>query len=224
MINCLILEDEQDAQEILETYVSKLNYLNLIGKFESGIDVPPSLLKKADLLFLDIQLPELNGIQYLRSLGNPPKVIVTTAYDQFAIEAFEVEVIDYLLKPFSFERFLKATTRLRRIVTTIQNTATYFVYADKTTYKIKASDILYLKAEVDYVKVKTIKQEILILDSLKNWNEKLEEHTFLRVHRSYIVNMEKVDKISKNRLFLQNTECLPIGAKYKEAAIARFFE
>lgn len=216
MINCLILEDEEAAQAILKNYIAKVPYLNILGIFESGMDVPIPLLRQADLIFLDIQLPELTGIQYLKSLAAPPKVIITTAYPDYAIAAFEVAVTDYLLKPFSFDRFLKAVNRIQEVMPIqISTPSTFFVYADKTTYKIKSSDILYLKAEVDYVNIKMKEQDLLVLDSLRNWKTKLANLNFSQVQRSYIVNMEKVKKVSGNQLFLDNGDCLPIGLTYK---------
>lgn len=223
MINCLILEDEQSAQEVLKNYTTKVPYLNILGIFESGIDVPIALLRQTDLMFLDIQLPELTGMQYLKSLDAPPKVIITTAYPDYALAAFEVAVTDYLLKPFSFDRFLKAVNRVQETIPSpINSPSTFFVYADKTTYKIKSSDILYFKAEVDYVNIKMKGQELLVLDSLRSWKEKLTNLNFLQIQRSYIVNMEKVKKVSGNQLFLENGQCLPIGLTYKKEVMEGF--
>ncbi|MEM1119462.1 MAG: LytTR family DNA-binding domain-containing protein [Bacteroidota bacterium] len=223
MINCLILEDEKAAQEMLKNYASKIPQLKILAIFESGIDVPIHLLEQADLLFLDIQLPELTGIQYLKSLANPPKVIITTAYPDYAIEAFEVAVVDYLLKPFSFDRFLKAFNRIQTLTATNKEQAnTFFVYADKTTYKIHSNDILFLKAEIDYVKIQLTDQAILVLGSLRNWKEKLSKLHFQQIHRSYIVNMEKVRKIAGNQLFLTDHQYLPIGPTYKATVMDRF--
>ncbi|MEO1627471.1 MAG: LytTR family DNA-binding domain-containing protein [Bacteroidota bacterium] len=223
MLNCLIIEDEQDAQALLKSYIDRVASLQVIGVFESGLDVPIDLIKKTDLLFLDIQLPELNGIQYLRSLDVPPKVVITSAYPNFAIDAFDLAVTDYLLKPFSFERFYKSINRVcEKNATPSSREEIFFVYADKTTYKINASDIVYLKAEVDYVKITTTKQELLILGSLRGWNEKLQQEHFVQIHRSYIVNMKKVEKISKNQLSLPGDERLPIGITFKEKVIKKF--
>ncbi|MCG8327108.1 MAG: LytTR family DNA-binding domain-containing protein [Chitinophagales bacterium] len=220
----MILEDEQDAQELLKSYIEKVSSLHILGIFESGLDVPIDILANTDLLFLDIQLPELNGIQYLKSIETPPKVIITSAYQNFAIEAFDLAVTDYLLKPYSFERFYKSINRVfENQAAPSKSKDTFFVYADKTTHKIKSSDILYIKAEVDYVKIKTVKQEILILDSLKNWNEKLKGQHFAQVHRSYIVNMEKVESISGNQLCIQDAEYLPISSTFKERVLKIFF-
>ncbi len=218
MIQCLILEDEVSAVEILKTYIDKTPFLNFIGNYESGLDIPLRRLEETDVLFLDIQLPELNGISFLKTLRNPPLVVITSGYPNYAIEAFEEAVTDYLVKPFSYERFLKSLTRIRSLLVQENTKNHIFLYADKTMYKTNIADIIYLKAEVDYVKVVTTKREILILDSLKNWLDKLRPFNFLRVHRSYIVNLDQIEKVSGNQVFIKN-KILPIGRTYKNSFI-----
>lgn len=217
MINCLILEDEKAAQEILTDFIDKTPFLHCIGIYESGIDIPHEILKQANILFLDIELPELNGLSYLKTIENPPKVIITTAYADYAVDAFEENVLDYLVKPFSYERFFKAITRAKDQIQKDHKEIDehLFVYADKTHHRILIKDILYLKAEVDYVKVITKDTSLLVLDSLRNWEDKLFNYNFLRVHRSYIVNLQRIDKVSGNRVFINNQE-IPIGQSYKE--------
>lgn len=217
MIQCLILEDESSAVEILQSYVDKTPFIDCIGTYETGLDIPLDHLKQADLLFLDIQLPDLNGLSFLKTLTDPPKVIVTSAYPNYAIEAFEVAVLDYLVKPFSYERFFKAVIRVREQVLPEQKNKDkqLFLYADKTIYKINTEDIIFLKAEVDYVQVVMKEQQILILDSLHHWEEKLSEYNFIRAHRSYIVNLNRVEKITGNQIFIEN-KIVPIGRTYKE--------
>ncbi|MDY7396996.1 response regulator [Aureibaculum sp. 2210JD6-5] len=135
MIQCLILEDENAAQEIVQSYIDKTPFLSSLGVYESGLDIPLDILEHADVLFLDIQLPEINGLSFLKTIKNPPKVIVTTAYSNNAIEAFEEAVIDYLVKPFSYSRFFKAVSRVRDLHIEKQNSEQLFLYADKTIYK-----------------------------------------------------------------------------------------
>lgn len=217
MIRSLILEDEISAVEILQSYVDKTPIIDCIGTYESGLDIPLDELKQADLLFLDIQLPDLSGLSYLKTLSNPPKVIVTSAYPNYAIEAFEVAVVDYLVKPFSYERFYKAITRVREQLLPHQKgkDKPLFLYADKTIYKTNTEDIIFLKAEVDYVQVVMADQQILILDSLHHWEKKLSEYNFARSHRSYIVNLDKIEKVVGNQIFVENN-AIPIGRTYKE--------
>lgn len=217
MITCLILEDEKAAQKVLKSYIEKTPFLECIGIYETGLEIQPSELKKVDVLFLDIQLPELNGLSFLKTITNPPKVIVTTAFQNYAIEAFEEAVVDYLLKPFSYERFFKAVTRVRNnaIVKSKEIDKNLFLYSDKTLYKINADDVLFLKAEADYVNVVTKAKNYLILDSLRNWNEKLQSFKFIQVHRSYIINIDKITKIYGNQVFIYQ-KAIPIGKTFKD--------
>ncbi len=222
MIHCLILEDEKPAQEVLQSYIDKTPFLDCIGVYENGLVIPQDKLEQADILFLDIQLPELNGLSYLKTISNPPKVIVTTAYSNYAIDAFEEAVVDYLLKPFSFDRFFKAVNRVRNNVVHQKEEMdkSLFLYSDKTLYNIHMDDVLFLKAEIDYVKVVTKEKSILILDSLRDWNEKLQNFKFIQVHRSYIINIDKVTKIHGNQVFIEDT-VIPIGKTYKEGFIKK---
>lgn len=220
MIQCLILEDEPAAVEVLKSYIDKTPFMECLGVYESGLDIAPEHMAQADLLFLDIHLPELNGIAFLKTLKQAPKVIVSSAYSTYAVEAFEEEIADYLVKPYSYERFFKAVTRVREQLSSQQEERKnqLFLYADKTIYRTKTEDVLYLKAEVDYVKFATVDQEILVLDSLHNWEEKLSGLRFVRTHRSYIVNLDKVEKTSGNQIFIGN-DIIPIGRTYKEQFI-----
>jgi len=217
MIHCLILEDEKPAQEVLQSYINKTPFLDCIGIYENGLDITQDKLQQADILFLDIQLPELNGLSFLKTITNPPKVIVTTAYPNYAIEAFEEATVDYLLKPFSFERFFKAVNRVKSnlIHQKKEIDKNLFLYSDKTLYNINIDDILFLKAEVDYVNVVAEEKSILILDSLRNWNEKLQNFRFMQIHRSYIINIDKITKIYGNQVFIDD-KAIPIGKTYKE--------
>lgn len=225
MIHCLILEDETAAVEVLKSYIDKTPFIECLGVYESGLDITPEHLAQADLLFLDIHLPELNGISFLKTLRQAPKVIVSSAYSTYAVEAFEQEITDYLVKPYSYERFFKAVTRVREQLSSQreERKKQLFLYADKTIYRTKTEDVLYLKAEVDYVKFATVDKQVLVLDSLQNWEEKLSGLNFVRTHRSYIVNLDKVEKTSGNQIFIGN-EVIPIGRTYKDKFIAALME
>ncbi|MDO5970867.1 LytTR family DNA-binding domain-containing protein [Flavivirga aquimarina] len=222
MIRCIILEDEKPAQEVLQSYINKIPFLDCIGIYENGLDIKQEQLQQVELLFLDVQLPELNGLSYLKTITNPPKVIVTTAYSNYALEAFEEAVVDYLLKPFSFERFFKAVNRVRNnlIHQKKEIDKNLFLYSDKTLYNIHIDNILFLKAEVDYVKVITAEKSILVLDSLRNWNEKLQNFRFIQIHRSFIINIDKITKVYGNQVFIGDQE-IPIGKTYKELFIKK---
>lgn len=212
MIKTLILEDEVPAQEILESYIAKTDFVECLGVFESGLDIPKDLLQAADVLFLDIQLPEMDGLSFVRQLAKPPKIIITSAYPNYALEAFEIAVLDYLLKPFPYKRFMKAIERVISQIDVEGKTIT--VYANKTYHKLKIADLLYLKAEVDYVSFVGVAQSILVLDSLKNWEEKLSAWGFVRVHRSFLVNSANVEQVMPNKLLVAGRE-LPVSRTYK---------
>ncbi len=212
-MNCIVLEDEKNAQKVLELYFRKTKFIHCLGFFESGLDIPISKLKKADVIFLDIELPELNGLDFLKTLENPPKVIVTTAYPNFAVAAFELAVVDYLVKPFSYERFIKSVNRVREQLSEM-NDEFIFVNANKTMHKLKVDEILYIKSELDYVAIVTDKEKLLILDSLNTWEEKMKCYNFIRIHRSYLVNSKQIHKISSTKVTISKTE-IPIGITYK---------
>ncbi|WP_394751339.1 LytR/AlgR family response regulator transcription factor [Spongiimicrobium salis] len=217
MIKCIVLEDEKPAQRVLKKYIEKTPFLSFQGVYESGLHIPLSSLQNTDLLFLDIQLPELSGLTFLKTLKNPPKVIITTAYPNYAIEAFEEAVTDYLVKPFSYERFFKAVDRIRNQVALERNESkkNVFVYTDKTFFNIQIEDILFIKSEADYINIATNEREYLILDSLRNWNEKLRGFNFLQSHRSYIVNITKIKKVYGNLIYLSDNLKIPIGKTLK---------
>ncbi len=216
-MKCIILEDEKAAQEVLMSYIQKTPFIVVLGIYESGLDIPIEELNAADVLFLDVQLPELNGLSFLKTIQNPPIVIVTSAFPNYAIDAFEEAVTDYLVKPFSYERFYKSIGRVRELLEKKQKMTKnqIFLYADKTIYKTNIEDIVVLKSEVDYVNVITKSRTVLVLDSLHNWSEKLKHFNFVRVHRSYIINVDQIEKIKDNQVFIKN-QTIPIGRTYKE--------
>ncbi|MEX0274152.1 MAG: LytR/AlgR family response regulator transcription factor [Flavobacteriaceae bacterium] len=217
MIRCLIIEDEADAREILKTYIHKTPSLHCIGEYESGMDVPPSELEQVDFIFLDIQLPEIDGLSFLKTLSAPPKVIITTAFAAYALEAYEEAVMDYLVKPFSYERFCKSIIRIKDYLNRAmpQKGSSMFIYADKTFYNIAVDSIAYIKAEVDYVSVVTNTTSYLVHDSLGNWEKKLAPSGFIKVHRSYVVNIAKIHKVVGNQIHTK-MGVIPLSATYKE--------
>lgn len=220
-MHCIILEDEKPAQAILNNYIKKTPFLNLMGIYESGVDIAHEHMQKADLLFLDIQLPGINGLKYLQSLAHAPHVIVTTAFSHYAIDAFDAAVVDYLVKPFSYERFLTAVNRVRTLLPPSQsiNADKIFIYTDKTFYNIAIKDIICIKSEGDYINVITDDETYLVLDSLKNWKEKLTGHQFIQCHRSYIVNLNKIEKCTNEKIHLHNSKIIPVSQTYKSQLI-----
>lgn len=228
-MKCIIIEDELPAQRVLHNYIAKLIDFTIVGSYQSALEANTILLTQPiDVLFLDINLSDISGIQYVKTLANPPKIIITTAYQEHAVESFELETIcDYLVKPFSFERFLKAVNKIKRD----QHKATHnnfpkeqdevvFLNIDKTLHKIAINDILYIASDKNYISIKTLQARYTYIDSLKNWNAKLPETQFVQVHKSYIVNCQCVEKISGNVVVI-NKEKIPLGRLYKASFLKK---
>ncbi|WP_106791377.1 LytTR family DNA-binding domain-containing protein [Aquimarina sp. Aq78] len=216
-MKCIIIEDELPAQQLLMKYIEQSSDIECIGVFESVSELPLYVLNEVDFILLDVQLPGANGLDFLKSLEIKPKVIITTAYRDYAIDAFEEAVEDYLLKPFSYHRFLKSVMRIQNTLTdknTIHNEKELFVYTDKTFYKIIKNDICYIKSEADYIYIHYGEKKLLVQDSLSNWEYKLKEDGFIRIHRSYIINFRKIDKIEGNLVHIEK-ETIPIGKTYR---------
>ena len=222
-MKCIIIEDEIPAQKIVKRYISKLPELRLLATFQSALEANNFLQHNVvDLIFLDINLPDITGIQYIRTLNNPPGIIMTTAYPEHAAASFELDTIrDYLVKPFSFDRFLKAVNKARRSVEKIselpaipREEAAVFVNIDKTLHKISLKDILYIESDRNYITLNTINRKFTFIDALKIWNDKLPEDDFIQVHKSYIVNRRQIQKIKGNILYLGDNQ-IPIGRTFK---------
>lgn len=224
MINCLIIDDEPFARNLLEDFIAKVPYLELKGSFASGLNALDLLKKDSiDLIFLDIQMPDINGIALLKSLHNSPKVIFTTAYAEFALDGFELNALDYLLKPFDFPRFLSAVEKYTS--TSFKNNSTLhsetnvqyiFVKDGSSIVKIALSDIQCIKGLKDYVQIITSSKKLLSLQSLKQLSLNLPEHSFSRVHNSYIVGLHHIDSINRNHIRIDE-KTIPIGATYKKS-------
>ena len=223
MIRCVVVDDEPLAREILELYVSQNEALQLVGVCKSAEEVVVLLNKETvDVLFLDILMPGMSGMQLLKTLENPPLVVFTTAYNQYAVEGFEVGAVDYLMKPISPKRFdaavekIKDKMLLRKITTTSTNTTGHiFVRADYQDVKIMLNDILYIEGLKDYVKIVTNEKRIITLTNIKGMLEKLPPNDFIRVHKSFIVSRKKIDTIKANTLMIGDKE-IPVGLTFKE--------
>lgn len=219
-LNCLIIEDQLPAQRILQTYMESMPELKLIKSCSNALDATALLQKEnIDLIFLDINLPKISGISFLKNLTSAPKVIITTAYPDHALEGFELDVVDYLLKPFSFERFHKAVLKALSQKTAATPADYVFIKSDKEFYKVEMGDILYLKSDDNYVKIITTEKQHMQSGSLQSWTEQLPIN-FVRVHKSYMVNLSKVAKVAGNRIYIADHE-IPIGRAFREALIKR---
>lgn len=222
-MNCIIVDDEPLAHEVLNKYIQKIPYLQLQANCFNAYDASTILQEQnIDLIFLDIQMPDISGLTFIETINtNKISVILTTAYSEFAIEGFEKNVLDYLLKPISPERFLQAVTKAKELFDlkqqqTIQVNKTFmFVKVEYQMIKINFSDILYIEGLKDYVKIYTKKEMILTLLNIKNIYEKLPKDFFIRVHKSYIVNIEAIEKIDRLRIIF-GEKYIPIGLNYKE--------
>ena len=233
MMTCIIIEDQAPAQRLLKNYIDQVDFLELKGTFSNGIDALQYLNNHdVDLMFLDIHLPKISGIDFLKTLSNPPKVILTTAFSEYAIESYELNVIDYLLKPFSFQRFLKAILKLqhqniaeRGTEKSVEDTPSFiFVKSGYEHLKLNIKDIEYIKSESDYTEVCTEQHKYLTSHALKYWIEYLDESKFCQVHKSYIVQINKISKVSGNQIYLNSSTVIPIGRAYKDKFVDRFIK
>ena len=218
-MRCFVIEDEPPAQQKLADFIEQVPFLELAGMFSSAIDAQIHVKNdQVDLLFLDIQLGLLNGMDFLALLSNPPKVIITTAYADYALQGYELSVNDYLLKPYSFERFYQAVTKVYQNfeVTPTRENAYLFVKSEHRLEKINTSDILYVEGMKDYLKMVTVDRNIMSLLSFKKLQEKLPTSKFIRVHHSFIVAIEKIDVIERDRIQIGN-KLIPISQSYRQA-------
>ncbi len=217
-INCIIVEDEPLALKRTKEYVGKISYLNLLQSFDNGFEAIGFLKKQqVDLIFLDIKMDELTGIQLLESLERKPYVIVTTAYSEYALKGYELNVIDYLLKPFTIERFIQAVEKVSVQLdkTTNDNRNFFFVKTGYCIEKIFFDDILFIEGMRDYRNIQTNTKKILTLQTFIELEKELPKSKFCRVHKSYIVTLKKIDLIERNRIKIRD-KLIPISETYKE--------
>ena len=225
---CLIVDDEPLARQLMMDHVSKLDDFELVGVCSNAMEALTALHNhKVDLMFLDIQMPQINGIDFLKTLKNPPKVIFTTAYREYALEGFELDVIDYLLKPITFERFLKSVNKYYQtksdsiqVVESGKPNENSFIYVkeNKMVKKILLDEILYIEGYSEYVRIYIDDKRIITKASLTELEKKLPQDGFLRIHKSYIVSLTKITAFSASIIEIKNKE-LPIGRNYKNAVM-----
>lgn len=234
LLRCLIVDDEKLAQELLSTYVQKMPNLELVATCSTALQAMQVLQSQTvDLLFLDIQMPDLTGLEFLRSLRHPPATILTTAYSEYAVESYELDVVDYLLKPIEFERFFQAVnkvnltnnhtqTAVNQSITNIQNTTKdhFFVKADSKIIKVNIGDILYIEALQKYVRIHTTQQRIVTLLSLSKILEELPAEQFIRIHRSYIIHLQHIENVEGNMVKIGEQK-LPISKGQREEFMQR---
>ena len=225
-LRTIAIDDEPLALRLVSDYISKTPFLELSGAFDNPLDAIDFLSSSAiDLIFVDIQMPDLSGIEFARSLEDAPKIVFTTAYEKYALEGFKLSAIDYLLKPFSYEEFLKAAGKARKqseleansLPSIEANNQFLFLKSEYKIRRINFNDILYIEGLKDYIKVYTVGEEkpVLSLNSIKSLEQKLPEEKFMRVHRSFIVNLDRIDTIERSRIIFGKTY-IPVSDQYKD--------
>lgn len=227
---CLLVDDEPPALEILRTYIAVTPMLEVAGECGNAIAAFEFLqLNRIDLVFLDVQMPRLLGTDLLKSLPNPPKVIFTTAHRDYAVEGFELGVVDFLLKPYSLDRFLRAVHKVLDLElrtptpkeSTITQTGRFlYVRADRKMVKVIVDDILYIESLKDYVRIFMKDQQIITKQTITSLEEMLPEQDFMRIHRSFIISQRKIDSYNQHSVFIGKTE-LPVGPLYKQEIMKR---
>lgn len=236
MLNVLIVDDEPLALDVLETYISQMPELNLVKRCSNAIEANEALkTNDIDLMFLDIQMPQLTGIDFVKTLTRPPMIVFTTAYPNYAIQGFDLNALDYLLKPISMERFMKAVNKAvdqselthREVPPSNGAAATpsndgldfFFVKADKKLVKVNFEDIIYIEGLKDYVIIRLLNGRVITLQTMKSLEDRLPKGRFKRIHRSYIVAMDKITAIEGNMVEVQEKDkpkLLPIGKNYRD--------
>ena len=230
-MKCIIIEDQPPAQRILKKFIADMGSLELEGTFSDAIQALEFLqTEKVDLIFLDIHLPKISGIDFLKTLQHPPQVILTTAFADYALESYDLDVTDYLLKPFSFQRFVKAVSKAMARTPGFEAAGTsgnsgpqsLFIKSGHSHIKLEVEDILFINSDGDYTEIHIPAKKFLSSESLRHWEETLDIQQFVRVHKSYIVHIPKIEQVRGGRIFLTDGRSIPIGRAYKEDFSRRF--
>jgi len=228
-MNCIIVDDEPMGREGLADYVTEIDQLKLVGLCKNAIEANNLMAEtKVDLIFLDIQMPKLSGLEFIRSLENPPLIIICTAYPSYAIEGYDLNVLDYLVKPITYQRFLKACNKAKTQFQLINNSNEpssvkenfFFVKCDNQFVKIIINDILYIESLQNYISIKCQDKNYVTLISLKNVLKELPESSFMQIHKSYVVNLDTVQSIEGNQLII-NEDKIPISRSLRKEVYDR---
>jgi DNA-binding LytR/AlgR family response regulator len=224
-MNCIIIDDDKLSLRIIEEFVEKTEFLNLIDSYSNAIDAINAFNKnEIHLIFLDVEMPEMSGLEFLKTLKDPPQIIIVSSKDKYAIEAFEYDVTDYLLKPVSYARFYKAVQKAQGRYSSGDSEANdkldeIFIKNNSSLIKLKYEDIYWIEALENYVVINTYDEKYTIHFTMKSISEKLPSNRFLRVHRSYIVNVNKINVIEDNTVIYEvadGAKVIPIGKSYKD--------
>ena len=224
-MKCLIVDDEEISRHTLKLFVEKTNFLELVQVCSSAIEANNIIAKEdIDLIFLDVSMPELTGIEFIKSLDNPPMVILVTSSTEHAVEAFEYNVLDYLLKPVEYSRFMKAVNKAKEkyeaVTLSQDNSNEIFVKSDFKIVRLNLDEILFVEALADYVIINTGSSKLIVHSTMKGMESKLPVNKFIRVHRSFIVNIAKIDSIEDSCVVI-NKKIISIGASHKDNLMTR---
>ncbi|TFG90353.1 MAG: response regulator transcription factor [Syntrophobacterales bacterium] len=226
MATCMIVDDEPLSRDILRKFISEVKTLELVAECPDAFEATHQLgQKQVDILFLDINMPGLTGISMARSLTHAPLIVFTTAYPRFAVEGFELDAIDYLVKPYSFERFLKSVNRAMERLSNGNNLESsprrIMVKADKKLYAVETDRILYIEGQGDYIRIHMDQMRLVVHDTLKGFMESLPGEDFMRIHKSFVVNLKRIGFIEGNQVRI-NAESIPVSPVYKEELLDRY--
>ena len=231
MIRCIAIDDEPLALKQLESYINKVGFLELEAACNSAVDASKVLASQpADVLFCDINMPDLDGMSFVKSLASQPMVVFTTVYSEYAVEGFKVDAVDYLLKPFGFNDFEKAALKVKRLydlenkeeVTLLDYDDSVYIKTDYKTVRVEVSSIIYIEGMSEYVKIITEDQKdpVIALLSMKKLEGKLPGNRFMRVHKSFIINLSKISQVSKGHVRMQDGSSIPIGESYRDSLLS----
>lgn len=228
-MNCLIVDDELLAQDVLALYISRLDFLTLTGRCNNALQAFAILNKvPVDIMFLDIKMPEMSGLDLVKSLKYPPKIVVTTAYDEYALEGYELDIVDYLLKPIRFERFLKAVNKVQQLQNPLpasgivpkETDETFYVRSDRKLVRIDPKEVRYIESFRNYLTIHTLGQKIVIYATLANIEEELQSNPFfIQVHKSFIVNTRFVAEVGNSMIRFKDNVEIPIGGNYRDSIL-----
>jgi DNA-binding LytR/AlgR family response regulator len=225
MASCLIVDDEPLSRDVLRKYIAEVKDLDLVAECSNAAEASHQLnLNRVDIIFLDINMPGLSGVSFARSLRRSPLLIFTTAYPEYAVEGFELDATDYLVKPYSLERFLKAVNRaMERLQENLSEEAEgkILVKADKKLYALMFSEILLIEGQGDYIRIRTLRENLMVHDTIKRFVARLPEESFMRIHKSYVINLEHIDYIEGNQVRI-GEHSIPVSPVQREELLSRF--
>ena len=228
-MKCIVIEDQPPAQRILKKFIADTKILDLKGVFSDATEAMVYLGRhEVELIFLDIHLPKISGIDFLKTLTNSPNVILTTAFSDYALESYEFKVVDYLLKPFSFQRFVKAVTKAQsmsgsgEIKVEKDFKREIFVKSGHEHIKLSVDDILFIKSDASYTEITLPEKKYLSVEPLRCWLENLDSNQFVQIHKSFIVNVSRIKKVASGQISFGGDVLIPIGRAYKEEFMKRF--